>query len=85
MRATIAGSTFDALLVPRSAVLRDETGDHVFIAEAAHARRCDVEILLDRGADIALAGSLNAGDAVVVTGNFQLSDGIAVTESRGSR
>ena len=42
MRGSIALSTIDALVVPRAALFRDESGDYVFaVAEQAH--RVDVE------------------------------------------
>jgi RND family efflux transporter MFP subunit len=70
-----------AWLVPRSAVLRDDSGDYLFVADAGHAHRVDVAILRDRDAQLAVGGALTAQDRVVVEGNYQLSDGAAIAEA----
>ncbi len=79
MRGAIALGGIDALLVPRSALMRDESGDFVFTLVGDRARRVDVEVVLERAADAAVRGALAPGTAVVVTGAYQLSDGVRVT------
>jgi RND family efflux transporter MFP subunit len=85
MRGTIAIGEVDAIVVPRSALLRDESGDYVFTAVAGQAHRIDVEIVLDRTSDAAIRGDLVAGNAVVVSGGYQLSEGTHVVSERATR
>ncbi len=73
-----------ALTVPRDALLRRPDGSRVlFVVEAAEgghvARERAVRVLRDAGARVAVAGSIEAGAAVVVRGNEALRDGQAVT------
>jgi RND family efflux transporter MFP subunit len=85
MRGSISIGDIDAIVVPRSALLRDESGDYVFAAVAGQAHRIDVEILLDRALDAAIRGDLVAGIEVVVTGGYQLSEGTRVVSDRAAR
>jgi RND family efflux transporter MFP subunit len=85
MRGSISLGAIDALVVPKSALLRDESGDYVFTVVVDRAHRVDVEVLLDRQSDAAIRGKIAAGDAVVVAGGYQLSDGTRVTSDHGAR
>jgi RND family efflux transporter MFP subunit len=80
LRARIDGAPVSGWLVPRSAVLRDESGDYVYSAVADHARRVDVTIVADRNGQMLISGDLSAGERVVISGNYQLGDGAALTE-----
>jgi RND family efflux transporter MFP subunit len=85
MRGAITLGDFDAIVVPRSALLRDESGDYVFAVVDGQAHRIEVEIALDRTSDAAIRGELVAGDAVVVAGGYQLSEGTHVVTERAAR
>jgi len=79
-RITLASHA--ALVVPRSAVLRDAGGAHVFTVVADVAQRVAVQTGIEAGELIEVHGTLQAGDAVVVSGNYELSDGMAVRVAR---
>lgn len=72
----------DALTVPNTAILHDTKGSYVFVIHDGKARRVDVGIVLAGDKDTAISGGLHAGDRVVVSGNYELSDGMQVRESR---
>ena len=65
-------------VVPRAAVVFDETGPHLFTVSAGRAHRVFVKTGLDHGADIEVAGALPAGAQVAVEGAYELQDGMAV-------
>lgn len=69
-----------SLAVPRSAVLRDARGAYVFVVANGRAHRVAVQTGPDDSHWIAVRGALHTGDRVVVTGNYELSDGMAVRE-----
>lgn len=70
-----------ALVVPRSAVLWQGGQAYVYIVDAGKARRVAVKPGVDEGDLIEVTGALKTGDAVVVSGNYELSDGMAVRET----
>ena len=61
MRGTISLGKVDAIVIPRSALLRDESGDYVFTVVSDHAHRVDVEILVDRASEVAIRGDGGSG------------------------
>jgi RND family efflux transporter MFP subunit len=67
-----------AMVVPRSAVLRESDQAYLFTVDRNKARRVDVETGPETAGDIAVTGALHPGDVVVVTGNYELQDGMAV-------
>ena len=73
-------SSYQALVVPRSAVLGRGANAHVFIVSKGRAKRVSVQAGAEAGNGIAVRGELAAGDKVVVSGNYELSDGMAVRE-----
>jgi len=73
-------SSYRALVVPRSAVLGRGANAHVFIISKGRAKRVAVQAGAEAGNGIAVRGELAAGDKVVVSGNYELSDGMAVRE-----
>ena len=74
-------ATRRALVVPRSAILGDSGHAYVYIVDAGKARRVAVKPGVDEGDLIEVSGALKAGDAVVVSGNYELHDGMAVRET----
>lgn len=68
-----------SLVVPKSAVLRDVEGEHVFVVQSGKAKRISVVPGLPAGDKlIAVSGSLSEGDEIVSVGNYELTDGAAV-------
>jgi RND family efflux transporter MFP subunit len=65
-------------IAPRSAVVFDETGTHVFVVAGGKARRVFVSLGLDHGQDVEIKGNLAAGAQVAVEGAYELQDGMAV-------
>ena len=78
LRGTIVVQQEHALAVSRSAVLQDAAGSYVFLDHAGRARRVAVTTGLEQDGWVAVKGPLAAGDAVVVLGNYELTDGMAV-------
>ena len=66
------------MTVPRSAVVFDETGPHVFTVAGGKAHRIFVKPGLNRDDDIEIAGAIPAGAQVAVEGAQELQDGMAV-------
>lgn len=78
VRARIAVQRKQALAVPHDALLEDDRGDYVFVVRDGHARRVDVHVELRTSRRYAVSGKLKAGDAVVISGNYELRDGMSV-------
>jgi len=74
-------ATRRARVVPRSAVLWDGDQAYLYIVDAGKARRIAVKPGVDDGGLIEVSGALKAGDAVVVSGNYELRDGMAVRDA----
>lgn len=70
-----------SVAVPRNAVLTDEQGDYVFQVEAGKARRVKVARRLDDGTLVAIGGLSNLQLPVVIEGNYELQDGMAVKDA----
>jgi RND family efflux transporter MFP subunit len=79
--ARIQVGALQSLAVGRSAVLSDERGDYVFQVADGKARRVAVTRRLDDGTLAAIAGVANATLPIVVEGNYELQDGMAVREA----
>lgn len=69
------------LTVPNAAILSDAKGAYVFVVRQQVAHRVDVAVVLAGEKDTAVTGALHAGDPVVVSGNYELSDGMRVRTS----
>jgi len=81
IRGSIQLASSTSLAVPRSAVLSEGDNAYLFVVEDGRARRVAVRTAGEQGDVVAVAGSLSAGDKVVVTGNYELADGMAVREA----
>jgi RND family efflux transporter MFP subunit len=69
----------DALVVPRSAVLTEEDQQVLYVVRNGKAVRREVQPGLATATQVEVAGGgLRPGDAVVVLGNYELEDGMAV-------
>lgn len=82
IKGTITVRQESTLAVPRNAVLRDAQGAYLFIVQNRRAHRVGVTTGLQEGDLLAVEGPLKAGDAVVIVGNYELEDGMAVQEVR---
>lgn len=72
------------LAVPRQAVLRDTRGSYIFVVRQGRARQVYIDTDFAHGTTgrwIGIHGkTLQPGDKVVVLGNYELHDGMAVRE-----
>lgn len=81
MIATIELADRPGLAVPRSAVLSDAKGAYVYTVRDGVAHRIDVSTGGEEAGLVEIAGDIRAGDPVVVSGNYELSEGMAVREA----
>jgi RND family efflux transporter MFP subunit len=77
-RARIEIGHFTGWLVPREAVLSDESGTHLFQVTGDKAKSVAVTIVGTEGETTVVDGALDGGDPVVTSGSYQLADGTAV-------
>jgi len=82
IKGTISLREEKVLAVPRSAVLKDAQGAYLFIVKGGRAHRVAVTTGLEDEDLVAVEGPLKAGDEVVIEGNYELKDGMAVQEVR---
>lgn len=66
--------------VPRSAVLADAAGSHIFVVRQGRASRVAVKTGLESDGKVAITGAVRPGEPVVVQGNYELQDGMTVRE-----
>ena len=72
-------SAKDALLVPRAAVLPGDEGWTLFIVKDKHAVKKNVKKGLETDSEVEITDSdLHEGDPVVLSGNYELEDGMSV-------
>ncbi|CAM5209582.1 hypothetical protein CDEF62S_02412 [Castellaniella defragrans] len=79
-RAVITVGQAQGYVVPHAAILADDQGDpYVVQADGAKARKVKVHIEATQGDKAAVRGDgLDAGQALVLSGNHQLDDGMAL-------
>lgn len=80
VRATLTAQVRSLWSVPRSAVLQDGEGSYVFQIQGHQAHRVNVKAF-ENDTVTGIDGPLNPALAVVVEGNYELSDGMAVQEN----
>lgn len=78
VRADIALPGQDAYEVPRQAVLTDAKGSYLFQVDGNAAHRVAVRKVVDNGQIVGVTGPLDRAKPVVVLGNYELADGMAV-------
>jgi RND family efflux transporter MFP subunit len=66
--------------VPRQAVLSDDAGSYLFQVANRHARRVAVQVAGESGQSYGVTGQVDPKLPVVVLGNYELRDGMAVRE-----
>lgn len=64
--------------VPRQAVLHDNKGAYVFLDKHGKGRRVNVATGIEENGLIGVRGNISAGDQVIVAGNYELHNGMAV-------
>ncbi|MBK6962273.1 MAG: efflux RND transporter periplasmic adaptor subunit [Gammaproteobacteria bacterium] len=80
VRGQIEVQRRDAVLsVPRGAVLREGDLAYLYVANGQRATRVEIKVGEDDGNRIEVLSGLKAGDRVVVEGNYELQDGMAIT------
>ncbi len=82
IRGTIELDNKESWVVPRSAVLRNEQGSFLFQIRNGHARRVPVTVGVERETSTAVSGALDSALKVVVSGNYELQDGMMVREAK---
>jgi RND family efflux transporter MFP subunit len=80
VRAEIVAERRQAYEVPRQAVLSDEQGNYVFQVKDKQAHRVAVEKLVNNRNSIGVDGAIDPHLPLVVLGNYELKDGMAVRE-----
>jgi RND family efflux transporter MFP subunit len=78
LKADIERDPHSGITVPRSAVLQDADGSYVFGLNGNRARRIAVSTGVEGDHWIEVTSGLKTGDTLVVSGNYELSDGQAV-------
>jgi membrane fusion protein (multidrug efflux system) len=81
VRATIKVGQHSSLAVPRSAVLTDSAGAYVFQLSGGKAHRVNVIQGAESQGMIPISGPVDPRLPIVVLGNYELQDGMAVRES----
>lgn len=79
LKASFTAASAAGLMVPYTAVLPGEAGFVLFTVKDGKAVRHVVTVTVENGEEEGVAGAgLAAGDPVVVSGNYELQDGMAV-------
>jgi hypothetical protein len=68
------------IVAPRSAVLRDGQEAYLFSVDQGRAQRVSIQTGIEQNGWIEIRSGVKAGQPVVVRGNYELSDGMAVRE-----
>src|SRR5439155_26314051 len=78
--AKITKAEHQAFIVPRDALLPQEGGGYsIFTDNAGHAVKRTVRIGLESDREVQIiSDDVKAGDLVIVSGNYELEDGMAV-------
>ena len=83
VRGEIPVAEKEALVVPRDAVLPGDDGPILFTVRDGHAVEHKVTTGLETDTQTEVTGdSLRVGDEVVTVGNYQLEDGMAVSQAK---
>lgn len=85
VQAEIVLGRWRGWVVPRDAVLQDERGAYVFQDDHGRARRVPVQIAIESGLQTGITGALNPALPLVVVGNYELRDGMALRVAGAAR
>jgi membrane fusion protein (multidrug efflux system) len=79
IRGRIRTASSFGLVVPRNAVLPEGGANVLFTVRSGHAVKHIVKVLREDDQEVQVSGKgLKSGDTVVVEGNYELTDGMAV-------
>lgn len=79
VRGSLTTTTSNGLVVPYAAVLPSGEGSVLFTVRDGHAVRHEVHVVLESGDEVLIsAPGVTAGDAVVISGNYEIEDGMAL-------
>lgn len=78
VQGDIAAGSEDVFVAPRQAVLDDARGAYLFQVRDGRARRVSVQVRIDNGDVLGVQGKLDPALPMVVQGNYELEDGLAV-------
>ncbi len=67
--------TEDVVTIPQDALVRRMAGDFVYLVKKGRAVLTPIEQGVSNGERIAVAGNIQAGDTLIVGGQFKLADG----------
>jgi len=81
VQGTIRLGQQQAWLAPRAAVLSDEKGSYIFQVAGAKAKRVAVTTMSETPTQFGIEGPIDAALPLVVLGNYELEDDMAVRES----
>jgi RND family efflux transporter MFP subunit len=82
MRGLIRASVKNTWAVPRSAVLQDDHGTYIYQNDNGRARRINVQSGLEHDGEIGISGNFDSRLPVIVLGNYELHDGMALREQK---
>jgi membrane fusion protein (multidrug efflux system) len=82
VRGDIILNQYRGPAVPRQAVLKDDQGAYVFVVREGRACRVRVKTGIESEGLVGITGPFRKNDRVVVLGNYELKDGMAVREGR---
>ena len=83
LRAEMKARSHDGLVVPRSAVLPSGGENVLFTVHGNRAVRHSVQLEIQNAKETeVISPELKAGEQVVVRGNYELTDGMAVTPGK---
>lgn len=68
-------------VVPRDAVLHDDTGDYIFQVTGSKADRVSVKTGIETDKYTEIIGPIDTKTPIITVGNYELQDGMAVRES----
>ena len=74
-------SEHDGWVVPRNAVLHDTKGSYIFQVANGHAKRVEVTAGIETDKLTEVSGGFDPSLKIIVLGNYELSDGMAVRET----
>jgi len=64
--------------VPKSAIVREDSVDYLFVADSNRARRCKVTLGYPSDGRVEVAAGLTGKESVVIAGQGSLKDGARV-------
>jgi len=80
----VTGQADNAVLLPKEALVREDSATYVYKIEEGAAKRVAVTLGLDDGYTVQVLTGVHAGDSVVVKGQAYLNDGIAIEIVEGA-